>query len=223
MCNIAPDASAILQTDMIGTTCKFAHMGVQQEAVRDLVREMLRATGLKPTQLARRAGVVPSTLTRFLNGDVKHILSLSSLYKLSEVSGIAVPAAVSHEHAGMPERFDEQAFNKGVGRRLMWVREIARHTQAQAAEMIGAKEGEYSKWESGELAAAPARLLRFCARYRVSMDYIYRATMQGVHPELADMLLDAHPELQRSTTDRVLDMDTLRRAYMAAIGSLPAP
>lgn len=126
-------------------------------------------------------------------------------------------------HPSESNNSDDQAFNEGVGRRLMWVREIARHTQAQAAEMIGAKESDYIKWESGELAAAPARLLRFCARYRVSMDYIYRATMQGVHPELAEMLLDAHPELQRSTTDRAPDTDTLRRAYMAAIGSLPAP
>lgn len=66
-------------------------MDYPQETARALVSQMLEATGLEPTQLARRAGVTPSTLTRFLNKPVKHTLSVRTLMKLSAASGVPIP------------------------------------------------------------------------------------------------------------------------------------
>jgi plasmid maintenance system antidote protein VapI len=63
----------------------------QQAAIRDLVRRMMESTGLDPTGLAKAAGIAPSTLTRFLNQPVKHLLTARTLAKLSKVSGVPVP------------------------------------------------------------------------------------------------------------------------------------
>jgi SOS-response transcriptional repressor LexA len=70
-------------------------MSEQQIAVRDLVQQMLAETGLTLTELARRAGVSSTTLTRFMNKDVKHTLSMSTLGKLSVASGVGVPMGLS--------------------------------------------------------------------------------------------------------------------------------
>lgn len=74
----------------------------QQAAVRELIRLMMDRTGLDATGLARSAGVVPSTLTRFLNKPVKHLLSARTLAKLSEFSGVPVPTGLP------PATADEQ-------------------------------------------------------------------------------------------------------------------
>jgi len=63
----------------------------QQAAIRDLIRLMMDKTGLDPTGLARAAGIAPTTLTRFLNQPVKHLLTARTLAKLSKASGLPVP------------------------------------------------------------------------------------------------------------------------------------
>ena len=83
-----------MQTASESALCKDAHMDAQQQATKELVLAMLAATELSPTELARAAGLAPSTLTRFLNSPVKHSLSARTLAKLSATSGVAVPSSV---------------------------------------------------------------------------------------------------------------------------------
>jgi len=49
------------------------------------------ATGLDATNLARKAGLVPSTLNRFMNKPVTHLLSGRTLAAISKASGVSVP------------------------------------------------------------------------------------------------------------------------------------
>lgn len=71
-------------------------MAGEQDAARRLVRKMLLATGLTPSELAAKAGLAHSTLTRFLNSaDAKHTLSFRTLLKLSKVSGVPIPATLA--------------------------------------------------------------------------------------------------------------------------------
>lgn len=68
------------------------NMDADQAETRQLVKRMLRVTGLTPTELAHKAGVAASTLTRFMNKDaIKHTLSSRTLRKLSAASGVALP------------------------------------------------------------------------------------------------------------------------------------
>lgn len=86
-----------------------------------------------------------------------------------------------------------------VGARLRLVREIADVTQVQMAEWLDANQGTISKWEDGRRLLPPYKALVVCARFRVSMDYIYRGTLWGVHPALAADLVSRMPELAANT------------------------
>lgn len=64
----------------------------QLQAQRILVRRMLAFAHMDATNLARKAGVAPSTLTRFLNDpNVKRGLTGPTLEKLSKVVGFPFP------------------------------------------------------------------------------------------------------------------------------------
>lgn len=68
-------------------------MDSKPEHARRIVADILRHTGLTPTELARRAGLAPSTLTRFLNStSPKQTLSQRTLERLAAyVPGNAPP------------------------------------------------------------------------------------------------------------------------------------
>jgi transcriptional regulator with XRE-family HTH domain len=69
---------------------------------------MLADSDATTTELARRANVAPSTVNRFMNGEVKHVLSVPILHSLAQAAGGRLvleylPASVeqpidSHEH-----------------------------------------------------------------------------------------------------------------------------
>ena len=59
----------------------------ERERIRKYIWALTRKLGLTPTELAREAGVSPSTLTRFLNKDVEYMLSTSTLAKIAEAAG----------------------------------------------------------------------------------------------------------------------------------------
>lgn len=55
---------------------------VEPENDRELIQSLAEWSGLTPSEMARRAGMTPSTLTRPLNQPVKHRLSTPTLAKL---------------------------------------------------------------------------------------------------------------------------------------------
>lgn len=87
----------------------------------------------------------------------------------------------------------------GVGARMRLVRELADVTQVQLAEILAANQGTIAKWEAGQRLLPPYKGLAFCARFRVSMEYLYRGTLFGVHPALAAQLMALQPELGVNT------------------------
>ena len=121
------------------------------------------------------------------------------------------------EDSGMSE------LQRQTGQHLKWVRKLARHTQEQTCELIGVDQSTWSKYEKGERMPDPYKMVIFAARYRVSLDYIYRGRLTGVHPALAELLRLAHPELRDPPMDIPEDRDTLQASYRAAIqdSSLP--
>ena len=63
--------------------CKFAPMDAAHTRARAEIQRALERTGWSLTELARHAGVAPSTLTRFMNSrDVKHIVSTRTLERI---------------------------------------------------------------------------------------------------------------------------------------------
>lgn len=66
------------------------NMDEHQKAAREMITRMLDATGLDPTGLARKAGLSPSTITRFMNSPVKYTISARTLQKLSAATGVTL-------------------------------------------------------------------------------------------------------------------------------------
>lgn len=86
ICNIANPASAILHRDRRGHLCFSARMDEARTRAEAAVRQAMADTGLSATALARAAGMSPSTLTRFLAGGGKSILSTVSVAKIQKVA-----------------------------------------------------------------------------------------------------------------------------------------
>jgi transcriptional regulator with XRE-family HTH domain len=63
-------------------------------ATRAWLRDVLTQSGLTPYALARRAGLAQTTVTRFLNQDVKYTLKASTISKIMNASGVAAPPSI---------------------------------------------------------------------------------------------------------------------------------
>jgi hypothetical protein len=86
-----------------------SHMDEQQLAIKKLVEQMLAAAGLDATNLAKLAGLAPSTLNRFLNQQVKHTLSVRTLGKLLAVPNVAGAFGKwSHPFGPLASRLDQE-------------------------------------------------------------------------------------------------------------------
>jgi lambda repressor-like predicted transcriptional regulator len=93
-----------------------SRMDDEQKAARALVQAMLDKTGLKPTQLARKAKLSPTTVTRFLaKDDIKHSLSARSLNRLAAASEMIIAFGGG---SGAPERVGDPIEDE---RELRWV------------------------------------------------------------------------------------------------------
>lgn len=112
---------------------------------------------------------------------------------------------------------EEMEWRKKCGQRLAWVREIAGYSQEELASFFDIGQQAISSYERGARALDPYFVLRFCVRFRASLDYVYRGKLEGVHPVLAKLLVAAHPELNQPTNRTETGMDTARAEYKAAI------
>ncbi|MFC0633263.1 LexA family protein [Brevundimonas balnearis] len=73
------------------------------EIARRFLAQAVKASGLAPYALAKRAGVAPTTITRPLNDEsFKFTPKLATLLKISEASGVPLPAGVFDGPATAP-------------------------------------------------------------------------------------------------------------------------
>mgnify|MGYP001442394756 CR=1 FL=1 len=175
-------------------------MDEQQTATRELVERMLRATGLTPSELAERAGLAASTLTRFLNKPVKHTLSARTLAKLSAASGVPVPAVVVGAHVGRGAPLPSPGGTGPVSadpmvRRLRAAR-IAYGDIDVAASAIGVSPETLREYESGERPIPNDFLLRFSEVTGCPLDWIFLGKITAaMSAEMAVRIALADPEM----------------------------
>lgn len=100
MRNRAQASSVELPIAIMAKLCALAGVKTEGKAMPDRHREQVRAwlkkvleeSGLEGATLARRAGLAPSTVNRFLNDPkASHSLSARTLYKISQAVGIPLP------------------------------------------------------------------------------------------------------------------------------------
>lgn len=69
-----------------------ARMVDEAQNAKEFIERALAATGLKPYGLARKAGIAPSTITRFLNNpNFKFIPKQATLNRIAEAAGLTAP------------------------------------------------------------------------------------------------------------------------------------
>ncbi len=78
----------------------------EAETIRSWLLEVLRITGMKPTPLAKQAGLAPSTLLRALDPDQPSALERRSIKKIVDTFGVPgpyLPDAPAHRPPGFAE------------------------------------------------------------------------------------------------------------------------
>lgn len=91
MSNIANLSSAILLTVKMPESFYIPRVNREQRIIRNWLESILEDTGMTATALARKAGLTPSTLTKFLNSPVKHTLSVPTITAVANAVGKKVP------------------------------------------------------------------------------------------------------------------------------------
>ena len=79
------------------------------------------------------------------------------------------------------------------GKRLRAAREALGIEAKEAARSAGAGASTWSMWENGHRLADPLAVARFCARYGISMDWVYMGDTRGMSPELAKLVVAQFP------------------------------
>jgi transcriptional regulator with XRE-family HTH domain len=128
------------------------------------------------------------------------------------------PSDIKRMSSGRPKKSDAQRdWERKVGLRLRWVREAADWSQEYTAQKLEINQQWLSQYERGIRAVDPWVALRFCARMRTTLDYVYRGRLEGSHPSLVRLLLEAHPELNQKPTHTETGTDRVRSEYREAI------
>lgn len=110
---------------------------------------------------------------------------------------------------------------KQVGARLRLLRLTANQTQKQMGDLLGVQKEAWTKYEAGDLTPAPYKMEAICARFKVSMEYIYRGTLFGVHPGLAPLLAAQDPSLATRTSHILQGMGMDPTSSMESMPWLP--
>lgn len=157
-------------------------MITQQEATRRLIRQMVEQTGLALSALAKKADLSPSTLTRFMNSRVGHVLSTTTLTKLAAVCQVCGQA--------------DDAFLRAVGLRMLHVREALAPgvPDARIASLIGWSEQEMTAIFAGEIEPTLTQFFAFAKRMRVTTDFLFTGALDGMSRRAELALTEKFPE-----------------------------
>jgi transcriptional regulator with XRE-family HTH domain len=85
-----------------------------RKTVRDFLLAAAEHAGTDLSGLARRAGLAPSTLTRFVNGESKYLPTTRTLAKIAEASGYGTPTLGRPDRSQFLEAFQKFAAELGV-------------------------------------------------------------------------------------------------------------
>lgn len=162
----------------------------QREQQRQLVDRMARALDVDYTGLARIAGVAPSTITRFMNAKVEHLLTSRTLAKLENVARLGGQSATA-------------PFPHHVGQRMQMARQaMAPNTpDDKVAAIIGWSEDQMRQIFAGAASPSWDEFRSFTRRMRVTSDFLLFGSLEGLSVRAEARLLAAFPNLVADPED----------------------
>lgn len=75
-----------------------------------------------------------------------------------------------------------------IARRIVATREALGLRSVDVCNDLGFRSNMYAQWESGDRRPNLDDMIRFCARYGLTLDWIYRGDMSGLQHGLATKL-----------------------------------
>ena len=87
------------------------------------------------------------------------------------------------------------AMQAATGLRIAAVRKLASITQESLAELLNVDQSTVAKWEKGRRMAEPYKMVAFCARFKLTMDFVYRGRLDSLATDLALALAQQFPDL----------------------------
>lgn len=162
----------------------------QREQQRRLVDRMAAALNTDYTGLARIAGVAASTITRFMNSNVEHLLTTRTLAKLENAAHLGVQSATA-------------PFPRHVGQRMRMARQaMAPDTpDDKVAAVIGWSEDQMRQIFAGAAAPSWDEFRSFTRRMRVTSDFLLFGSLEGLSVRAEARLLAAFPSLVADPED----------------------
>jgi transcriptional regulator with XRE-family HTH domain len=131
----------------------------------DYISAVISATGLSCRQLADKADLAPSTLTRFLNNpDCKFSPTTTTLLKIAKTTGIPL----GPYFGGV----NEECIHIDIGRRLLAARAARGFSQAMLATFLGITPQAISGWENGAAAPSISNMVRLAKILAISLDWL---------------------------------------------------
>lgn len=131
--------------------------------------------------------------------------------------GIILPGmAKGKEAAAAPEEWRQ------TGQRIRTIRELSGLKQAQISALLGASQGQWSRWELGERLPPEPIMKKFAARAQTSLDLIYSGRPVGTSDVLLRLLQAKVPHLLvTDPTDTGPDMDKDLASYKSSMHQEP--
>lgn len=112
----------------------------------------------------------------------------------------------------------DSEFFRRAGARIRAIRKLGGENQTAVARLMGVDQSTWSKWETGKRIPNPARIAKFVARAKTSLDLIYRGLPVSTHPALIRLLRIAAPGLVApEPIDKGPDTDMDLASYRSSI------
>ena len=114
------------------------------------------------------------------------------------MTGASLCRLIANLESGREDLFE--APRTTFGDRLRWARETQEPSLEEAAAVMGVPAQLWTKYEENQRKPPIEKMEEFAHRFSVSLDYLYRGQLVGIHEDVLSVLLKRHPELATDST-----------------------
>jgi transcriptional regulator with XRE-family HTH domain len=143
------------------------------------------------TDFAKLMGLDRARYGRYERGETEPPLRV--LEAIRRTGGISLDWLITGLQVGeQPNSVTRQI---SVGDRLRWARETQEPWLNACAAVMGVNAPTWQSYEEDTVALPVDKAVEFAHRFSVTLDYLYRGSLDGVAEAVVEALLRAHPEL----------------------------
>jgi transcriptional regulator with XRE-family HTH domain len=176
-----------------------AHLGpfaARLRAVRRAYGASIGRPGLSQAKFAEALGFKDETYRRYERAD--HEPGLQMLTALRHITGISLCWLVAGAPHGRDDLVPIPATAEGaitLADRLRWTRTLMEPSLNRVAQVMNVDPATWQEIEAGVAKPWFELMEEFAHRFGVSLDFLYLGRLEGISDDVADVLIQSHPEL----------------------------